>query len=165
MNKVKNYPIPYSRRTYCVYAHINRANGKIYFGITKGYCKNRWRSGSGYAKSTKFYPAIKKYGWDGFYHVVILRYLSEEEATYLEKSYIRLYNTTNREFGYNTDKGGKLSSFSARVKRKKIAERQMRPIICLETMQRYESQADLANIEGRSHSYVRDACKSKRSLS
>lgn len=163
MYKVKDYPVPYSRRTYCVYAHINKVNGKIYFGITKGYVKDRWGAGSGYAKSTKFYPAIKKYGWDGFYHVVILRYLSEEEATYLEKSYIRLYNTTNREFGYNTDKGGKLSSLSARAKRKKIAERRMRPIICLETMQRYESQADLANIEGRSHSYVHDTCKSKGS--
>ena len=160
---MKNSIIPYSKRTYCVYAHINKVNGKIYFGITKGYCKGRWGAGSGYTNSTKFYPAIKKYGWDNFSHIVILKNLSEEEATYLEKSYIRLYNTTNRNFGYNTDKGGKLSSLSAQAKRKKIAERQMRPIICLETMERYESQAELSNIKGKDHSYVCDACKSKGS--
>ena len=163
IEKVKYFPVVYSRRTYCVYVHENKINGRKYFGITKGYPKDRWGHGSGYVKCTKFYPAIKKYGWDGFHHIVIVNNLSEEEATYLEKSFIKIFNTTNREFGYNTDKGGKLSSISAKVKRKMIAERRMRPIICLETMQRYESQADLSNVEGKSHSYVHDACKSKGS--
>ena len=163
MKKVKYFPVIYSKRTYCVYVHVNKVNGRKYFGITKGYPKNRWGNGSGYINCTKFYPAIKKYGWDGFYHIVIINKLSAEEAAFLERSYIRIFNTTNREFGYNTDEGGKLSVVSARVKRKLIAERRMRPIICLETMQRYESQAELASMEGKGHSYVHDACRSKGS--
>jgi hypothetical protein len=163
MSESKCALIPYECRTYCVYAHINKLNGKIYFGITKGYVKDRWGAGSGYTNCTKFYPSIKKYGWDGFYHIVIVKGLSEEEAACLEKSYIQLYNTTDRNFGYNTDKGGKISSLSAQAKRKKIAERKMKPIICLETGEKYESQAELANIKGEDHSYVQEACRSKGS--
>lgn len=163
IEKVEYFLVVYSRKTYCVYVHENKINGRKYFGITKGYPKDRWGNGSGYTSCTKFYPAIKKYGWNGFYHIVIINKLSAEEAAFLEKSFIKIFNTTNREFGYNTDIGGRLSIVSARAKRKMIAERRMRPIICLETMQRYESQADLSNIEGKSHSYVHDACKSRGS--
>lgn len=163
MNEVTYQIIPFERRTYSIYAHVNKINNKIYFGITRGYVKDRWGAGSGYVRSTKFYPAIKKYGWNGFYHIVVMSGLSESEATYLEKSYIALYNTTDRNYGYNTDPGGKLSETSAKVKRKMIEERRMRPIICLETGQIYESQADLSNLEGKDHSYVHEACKSKGS--
>lgn len=163
MEQVKYYLVPYDKRTHCVYAHVNKHNGKIYFGITKCYPKNRWGAGSGYYKCSKFYPAIKKYGWDGFYHIVILRNLSKEEALYLEKSYISLYNTTNRDFGYNTDKGGQDSEVSKLVKRRLIQERKIKPIICLETKERYESKEDFEALTSESHSYVKDACKSKGS--
>ena len=163
MKQVKYYLVPYDKRTHCVYAHVNKYNGKIYFGITKCYPKNRWGAGSGYCKCSKFYPAIKKYGWDGFYHIVILRNLSKEEALYLEKSYISLYNTTNRDFGYNTDKGGQNSEVSKLVKRRLIQERKIKPIICLETKERYESKEDFEALTSENHSYVYDACKSKGS--
>lgn len=163
MHKVEYSIIPYDKRMYCLYVHVNKINEKKYFGITKEYPRNRWGRGSGYYKSTKFYPAIKKYGWDGFYHIVLLTNLSELEATYLEKSFISLYNTTDRAFGYNTDIGGKLSSVSAAAKRKMVKEKRLKPIICLETKVRYESQADLESIDNKSHSYVREACLSKGS--
>ena len=42
-------------KIYCVYAHINKINGKIYIGQTKNI-NRRWRSnGIEYEKSTYFY--------------------------------------------------------------------------------------------------------------
>lgn len=163
MKKVEFYPVLYDRRTHCVYAHINKKNGKIYFGITRTRPTNRWGAGSGYYKCSKFYPAIKRYGWDGFYHIVILRNLSKEEALYLEKSYIKLYNTRDRRYGYNTDQGGQDAEVSKLVKRRLIQERKIRPVICLETGERYESVEELEALDGQNHSYLRDACKSKGS--
>lgn len=163
MNEVKYSLIPYDRRTHCLYVHVNKVNGKKYFGITKGYAKSRWGGGSGYYKSTKFYPAIKKYGWDGFYHIIILKNLSKDEALYLEKSYISLYQTTNRDFGYNTDKGGKDTEVSFLVKRRLMKERRVKPIICLETGERFESAYDIEALTSKNHSYVREACLSKGS--
>ena len=51
---------------YCVYAHINKYNGKIYIGQTQNI-KERWRcNGKNYFSSIKFFNAIKKYGWNNF---------------------------------------------------------------------------------------------------
>lgn len=158
---INYFPVIYSKRTYSVYVHVNKINEKKYFGITKGYIKNRWGAGSGYTSCTKFYVAIKKYGWDNFYHIVIMKNLSEKEALYFEKSYIKIFNTTDRNYGYNTDAGGKISSLSAKAKREMIVNRRMRPIICLETKQKYESQADISSIKGQDHSYVYASCKSR----
>ena len=48
-------------RDYKLYVHINKANSKRYFGITKQKSKDRWRNGTGYKKNRHFARAINKY--------------------------------------------------------------------------------------------------------
>ena len=54
-------------RNYKVYVHINKINGKRYYGITKQKrIKRRWENGKGYKKQSYFYSDIEKYGWGNF---------------------------------------------------------------------------------------------------
>ena len=110
MEQVKYYLVPYDKRTHCVYAHVNKRNGKIYFGITKCYPKNRWGAGSGYYKCSKFYPAIKKYGWDNIEHIILFDGLTKQEACEKEIELIKLYDSTNRQKGYNIGTGGEFGA-------------------------------------------------------
>ena len=94
------------KNNYKVYVHINKINGKRYYGITKQKVEYRWNSGKGYKKNEYFYRAINKYGWDNFTHIVIAKGLTEEEAKWLEIELIREHDTTNFKYGYNQTNGG-----------------------------------------------------------
>lgn len=87
-------------KSYCVYMHTNKINGKKYIGITSQKVAKRWDCGRGY-KGQVFYSAIKKYGWDGFVHEVLFEGLNKEEAENKEHELIVLHNTSNSSFGYN----------------------------------------------------------------
>ena len=79
---------------YCVYCHINLVNNKKYIGITKQRPQDRWReNGKGYQGQTKFWNAIKKYGWDNFEHIILFTNLTLEEANYKEKELIDYFDT------------------------------------------------------------------------
>lgn len=115
--------------TYCVYAHINKLNGKIYVGVTK-YGNNpnkRWKNGKGYLdknrngeyKQPHFAYAINKYGWDGFYHEIIASMLTLEEANNFEKLLVDKLKLQDNKFGYNgKDGGGSNGSLSDETKNK-----------------------------------------------
>lgn len=91
---------------YCVYCHENKCNGKKYIGQTKLNPQDRWGpNGHRYKSSKRFYEAIQKYGWDGFYHEVIASNLIKEEADNFEKLLISKLNTTG-DGGYNIQDGG-----------------------------------------------------------
>ena len=95
-----------SKNNYKVYVHINKINGKKYYGITKQEVKNRWANGKGYSKNEHFTNSINKYGWDNFEHIIVAKGLTEDEAKWLEIELIREHDTTNRDKGYNITKGG-----------------------------------------------------------
>lgn len=105
-------------RTYIVYLHINKINGKTYVGITKyvDSPNRRWRNGNGYRRDSIIYKAINKYGWDNFNHIIFCK-TSKETACLLERSLIKLYK--KRKISYNIGLGGEGSeSFSEETKEK-----------------------------------------------
>lgn len=93
-------------REYTVYQHINKHNGKRYVGITAQPIDRRWRNGQGYEGSNRFYPAICKYGWDGFEHEIIATGLSKEAAEEMEVCLIEEFHLMDSRYGYNIQKGG-----------------------------------------------------------
>lgn len=94
-----------SDKTYCVYCHTNKINGKRYIGQTCQEPEQRWRNGCGYKKQV-FYNAILLYGWDNFSHEILAEGLTKEEADQLEIQLISEFKTTNPLFGYNISLGG-----------------------------------------------------------
>lgn len=80
-------------------------NGKKYVGQTSNSIEHRSKNGEGYRTSPAVYNAIQKYGWD---NITIETYTcsSKEEMNEMEQYYIRLYNTTNNQYGYNLTTGG-----------------------------------------------------------
>ena len=109
---------------YCVYCHRNKINGKQYIGQTKHQDNLVIRTGSdgrGYFHNKYFKRAIQKYGWDNFEHYIIQGNLTKEEADELEKLNILVFNTNNKEFGYNIDKGGSHGGSPATEHQKEVA--------------------------------------------
>lgn len=109
------------KNNYKVYVHINKINGKRYYGITKLEVNRRWRNGKGYKSQQYFYRAICKYGWNNFEHIILFDNLTKEEACLLEQMYIALYDTNNREKGYNETTGGENYNHTEES-RKKLSE-------------------------------------------
>lgn len=90
---------------YSVYIH-ETPNGKRYVGATTDVT-SRFKKGL-YSYNHSFYNDIELYGWDNIKHTVVESDLSCDEACKLEQELIKKYNTTNPEYGYNVDKGGRL---------------------------------------------------------
>ena len=92
---------------FIIYMHKNKINGKVYIGQTCQKPEDRWKNGAGYKSSPHFYNAIQKYGWENFEHIILEQgEWTIDEANQKEMFYIDFYQSTNREKGYNTQKGG-----------------------------------------------------------
>lgn len=97
-------------KKYTVYKHISPSN-KVYIGITTEININkRWKNGKGYIHNQYFTRAINKYGWNNFKHIIIAKGLTEDEAKWLEIELIKIYDSTNKNKGYNITKGGEGTS-------------------------------------------------------
>ena len=108
---------------YKIYAHVNKVNGKIYIGQTKQKVEDRWRDGLGYKPYGKkspshFWNAIQKYEWNNFEHIILKGDLTLKEANYWEEYYIKQYNSTNKQYGYNISFGGDNRKLSEETKKK-----------------------------------------------
>lgn len=104
-------------REYYVYKHTNKINGKCYIGQTCNVVK-RWKPYS-YKYCTKFYDAIKKYGWNNFAHEV-LRVCTKDDVDFYEAYYVKLYNSI--ENGYNLESGGQTNKTHSKETIEKIRE-------------------------------------------
>ena len=80
-------------------------NGKKYVGQTAQTLEMRAKQGEGYVNSPAVYNAIKKYGWSSLV-IETFPCSSKQEMNDLERYYIKLYNTTNSQYGYNLTIGG-----------------------------------------------------------
>lgn len=92
-------------KKYCVYMHTS-PSGKVYIGITSRKPNRRWNNGNGYKNNRHFTAAIQKYGWDSFRHDILIDGLTKDEAMVEEQRFIKEFNATDREFGYNQTTGG-----------------------------------------------------------
>lgn len=114
-----------------LYLHLNKINRKKYFGITTQKIARRWKNGSSYSTNSHFYSAIKLYGWENFYHIVLCDKLTIDAAKTLEVALIQCFNTTNPDFGYNKTIGGEggckyYTKTEAAVAQKEVALRSAR---------------------------------------
>lgn len=106
---------------YVVYTHTF-PNGKKYVGITCQGVNLRWRrEGKGYTTQKRVFRAIQKYGWDNISSEIIYNGLSKHKAEIEEINLIKLYNTTNKLYGYNTANGGNSAGRNSAETRAKIS--------------------------------------------
>lgn len=81
-------------------------DGRVYIGKTTQTIKKRAvGNGNGYKNNEAFYAAIQKYGWENVESSILATTDSEEESVILESKYIKLYDSTNPEKGYNKSLG------------------------------------------------------------
>lgn len=123
-------------KTYTVYIHKNKINGKVYIGQTRTPVHKRWQDGKGYKGCILFERAINKYGWDNFEHIIFADNLTKEESSQMEKDLIAQYDSTNPQKGYNISVGGDSGHTGVPMNedaRKKISEAQKGKVISQET--------------------------------
>lgn len=130
--KEKEFSYPVNTKIYIVYVHKNKVNGKCYVGITSNSPEVRWQNGNGYKTQPKFYNAIKKYGWDGFYHQIMATRLTEEKAKQMEQRLIKYYDSFNN--GYNATLGGDMPTIIPK------------PVMIIETGTIYQSAREAAEV-------------------
>lgn len=126
-------------KTWKLYLHTNKTNGKSYVGITsKKNVNHRWEGGNGYKQNPLFYNAIQKYGWDGFKHEVLLDGLTFELAAEFEKIVIAIWHLNNKEYGYNLTTGGEGSPgvVVSEETRAKLSRARMKENLSEETLRR-----------------------------
>ena len=109
-------------KTWCVYKHTNKENGKCYIGITSQDVRVRWNRGWGYQYCPHFWRAIQKYGWDGFSHEILYDGLTQEEAEAWEVKLIAEYHSADPEGGYNVSLGGNTIGKHSEETRKKLGD-------------------------------------------
>jgi len=99
-----------------IYILCNSVNNKVYVGQTWRTLKERM--GTGYNGCAHLARAIKKYGIDKFYYEVMCIANTQEIADYWEQYFIKKFDSTNKNKGYNLRDGGANGTFSLESKQK-----------------------------------------------
>lgn len=91
-----------------IYKITNLINNKVYIGLTTLMLSQRWKKHLQDCKncSRPLYKAMRKYGLDNFKIEQIDTTDDFTKLGELERKYIKEYNSTNQEFGYNITAGG-----------------------------------------------------------
>lgn len=104
-----------------IYKITNNINGKIYIGqsidIERRFKQHLKKSNR---DNTQIINALKKYGKDNF-SFEIIKHCKREDLDLFERFWIKIYDTTNRNIGYNTTIGGNGITFTDEI-RKKISD-------------------------------------------
>lgn len=108
---------------YVIYCHTNTINGMKYIGQTCQELNKRFANGNGYRNYNLdredelqpiFFKAILEFGWENFSTEILKDNLTENEANYWEKYYIKKYNTYYENEncnGYNMTTGGNSAKY------------------------------------------------------
>lgn len=131
-----------NEKCYKVYIYRNKINNKIYIGQTKHTLLERaGLQGQKYEGCTCFYKAIQKYGWENFIGTILEDNLTSQEANEREKYWIKFFDATNKNKGYNLTSGGdNLEGINRTGRRKKV--------VCKETGQIFSSLTEAAQWAG-----------------
>lgn len=106
-----------------IYKYTNTINNKVYIGQTSLALEQRAKKdGKGYIHCKSFYDAILKYGWPSFKLEILEQVDNNSIADEREQFYIKLFNSTNPDFGYNIDFGGCIGKIRAEQTKQKISE-------------------------------------------
>ena len=108
-----------------IYKITNLENLKVYIGQTINTLEKRKYKHESEAKCNKSMPiarAIIKYGKDNFYWETIDIAKTREELNEKEKEWIWLYNTNDRQYGYNLSMGGNSVNLCPAAEQKRIAK-------------------------------------------
>ena len=130
-----------------IYKVTNIINGKVYIGQTTRSLKKRKKEHKYDAAKTcynsHFHNAIRKYGFNAFKWKIIADTYDRDMLNFLEAFFIDLYNSTNKDKGYNIKEGGKNGKLSNETK-KKMSESQKGKVLSEETKKKI-SEARSAN--------------------
>lgn len=85
-----------------IYKITNNINGKLYIGKHSTDKLNDGYIGSG----IRLHQAYNKYGIENFTKEYLAFCDTEDKLNWLERFYIKKYNTYNNESGYNLTEGG-----------------------------------------------------------
>jgi group I intron endonuclease len=91
---------------YSIYKSVNTKNGKVYIGFDSNW-PNRFKihKSSSKKQDSKFYRAIRKYGWDNFEWSVIYQSKDKQHTLKeMENYFINEYDSMKN--GYNSTLGG-----------------------------------------------------------
>ena len=99
---------------YTIYKATNKINGKAYIGFDSNWPKRQKTHKNKFNKNkTKFYCALRKYGWDNFDWTVLYQSKDKEHClNVMESHFIKEYNSF--EDGYNMTFGGEAVMFDRR---------------------------------------------------
>ena len=138
MKNVKELENENIKEEWLVYVHWIEKDGVIkrYFGIThhqnpeKRWDKRRGYRPHGYTKGgrkrrddeSRFYNAIKKYGWESFQHDILFTGLTKDQADEKERELIMQYKSYEEDYGYNMDMGGHNQGKHSEETKRKIKE-------------------------------------------
>lgn len=92
-----------------IYMITNLINGKIYIGqssnLKKRHNSHKFELTHNRHYNTHLQHAWNKYGPDNF-HYQVIETCSKEELNELERAYITVFNSTDKNYGYNLESGG-----------------------------------------------------------
>ena len=104
-----------------IYKITNIVNNKVYIGLTTTSLKRRWCAHIRDSKKSEkhLYAAMRKYGWENVkIEVIDNRAKDIQELGKLERKYIKLYNSTDPNCGYNVTDGGEICAWDANPRAK-----------------------------------------------
>lgn len=107
---------------YSVY-RLTCPDGKVYVGMTGRKPQRRWRSG--YNHNPYVREAIRLHGWENIIKTVEATGLTKDEAERLEARLVDEYRSTDRQYGYNINRGGSGKGLVSEQTRRLQAQRML----------------------------------------
>lgn len=136
-----------------IYKIENQINGKVYIGqsvnITKRWQEHRSRAfnSSDRCYNLYLYKAIRKYGLNNF-SFEILEECPESELNSREIFYISLFNSSNKDNGYNLTKGG---ASILKYNYEEIYQSWNKGLTCKELQEKFQCSSGVISNALRSH--------------